>query len=433
MGSNDVLRVLRLVFWETTARCNLHCVHCRRLDVNAEVQGELTTDEGRRLMDDISAIGAGQGFVPIVVFSGGEPLCREDIFDLAEYAKGCGLHTALATNGTLLDAMMVEKVKAAGFSRVSISLDGASAEVHNRLRNEQGSFEAAMAGARRLREAAVEFQINMTVTRATAGDIDAVFALAEEIGAAAVHLFVLVPVGCGRELEEGQMLSGEELERVLMRLAEKERAGVRLKVTCCPSYQRIRKARGQRGEALRGVSGSEGTDSFVPRNIFDEARGTRHEALRGVSGSEGTDSFVPRNIFDEARGQRGEALRGGADSCLCRNDKEESRDDIRAVRVPMRGCLAGSGIVFVSHKGEVFPCGYLPVRCGNVLEETLSQIWQKSPVLNELARLDGLKGKCGVCEYRKICGGCRARAYAVSGDYMESEPSCSYVPKGWKE
>ncbi|MBP8606045.1 MAG: radical SAM protein [Phycisphaerae bacterium] len=339
----DYTRTLRLLFWESTARCNLSCIHCRRLD--AEQTADLTTLQAKEMMDQLAALGQAQAFMPLLVFSGGEPLCREDLFELLEYAAAKGIHRALATNGTLIDAAAARKIKSAGVQRVSVSLDGADARIHNKLRRQDGSFEAAVCGIRHLRHNDVPFQINMTLTRHNAGHLDAVLELACALGAAAVHVFGLVPVGCGQQLDCEQMLSAEEYEQLLRHIARKEEtAGIELKVTCVPHYQRV-----------------------------------------------------------------------------IRQEKPQPRR-------MSKGCLAGSGVLFVSHKGEVFPCGYLPVFCGSILHGTLTDIWHSSPDLARMQDAGQLKGKCGVCCFKTVCGGCRARAFAATGDYMEAEPMCIYQP-----
>ncbi len=343
-------RKLRLLFWESTSQCNLSCAHCRRIETDEAADSDMTTAEAMQLIDQLAQVGQAQDFMPILVFSGGEPLCRNDIFELIETAVSKKIKCALATNGTLIDKELAEKIKAAGVERVSVSLDGATEQVHNKLRKLDGSFEAAVNGTQCLQQCDVPFQINMTVTRYNAHQLDDIFVLAEELGAVAVHLFMLVPVGCGEEFAEEDMLSAEEYERLLHHIAQKEQ-NVRLevKVTCGPHYERV---------------------------VREE--GIEHRPMS-------------------------------------------------------RGCLAGSGVLFVSHTGQVFPCGYLPVDCGNILNTALDQIWAESPELAKMRDPQQLKGKCGVCGYRGVCGGCRARAFAATSDYMEAEPMCVYTPPKRKD
>jgi radical SAM protein with 4Fe4S-binding SPASM domain len=370
---SDPQRKLRLLFWESTIRCNLSCAHCRRIESDEAVESDLTTEQAIRLIEQLAQVGYRQDFMPILVFSGGEPLCRKDIFELIHEAGVKGVKCALATNGTLIDQDVAAKIKAAGVERVSVSLDGATAEIHNKLRKLEGSFEDAVRGVGHLRKCGVPFQINMTVTRYNAHQLDDIFVFAEELGAVAVHLFMLVPVGCGEEFAEEDMLSADEYEQLLKRIARKEQAGgLEIKVTCGPHYERV----------------------------------IREEKM-AAAGGQTTPSNPDRS------------------PCPGRPDGPQHG--------PMsKGCLAGLGVLFVGHSGDVFPCGYLPVHCGNILQMPLEQIWKNSPDLAMMRDTQRLKGKCGVCGYRAVCGGCRARAFAATGDYMEAEPMCTYHPPGRK-
>jgi radical SAM protein with 4Fe4S-binding SPASM domain len=366
---SDPQRKLRLLFWESTIRCNLSCAHCRRNESDEAVASDLTTAQAGQLIDQLAQVGRRQDFMPILVFSGGEPLCRKDIFELIREAGAKGVKCALATNGTLIDQDVAARIKAAGVERVSVSLDGATAEIHNKLRKLEGSFEAAVEGAGHLRKCGVPFQINMTVTRYNAHQLDDIFLFAEKLGAVAVHLFMLVPVGCGEEFAEADMLSADEYEQLLKRIAGKERSGgLEIKVTCGPHYERV---------------------------IREEKMAT--------AGGQTTPSHPDRP------------------PCPGRPDGPQHG--------PMsKGCLAGLGVLFVGHSGDVFPCGYLPVHCGNILQTPLEEIWNNSADLARMRDTDQLKGKCGMCGYRAVCGGCRARAFAATGDYMQSEPMCTYNP-----
>lgn len=369
MKQPDPKRKLRLLFWESTIRCNLSCAHCRRVETDEAVITDMTTGQARQLIDQLAQLGHRQDFMPILVFSGGEPLCRNDIFELIEYGVSRQIKCALATNGTLIDAAIAGKIKAAGVERVSVSLDGATGEIHNKLRRLEGSFEAAVKGIDGLREQGVPFQINMTITRYNAHQLDAIFGFAEALGAVAVHLFMLVPVGCGEEFAEEDMLSADEYEELLKRIAAKEHTGrLEVKVTCGPHYERVIR------EQSSGQSPTVPSDANAPAPGCPGAHpGPRHGRMS-------------------------------------------------------KGCLAGSGVLFVGHNGEVFPCGYLPIHCGNVLKTPLAVIWNDSDDLAKMRDTRELKGKCGVCGYRAVCGGCRARAFAATGDYMQAEPMCMYSP-----
>jgi AdoMet-dependent heme synthase len=359
----ETRQMLRLLFWESTIRCNLTCAHCRRVESDETAHKDLSTSQASGLIEQLAELGGGQPMMPVLVFSGGEPLCRQDLFELIEQARSLGITTALATNGTLIDAAIAEQRHHSGVARVSVSLDGATADVHDRLRQLKGSFERAIEGIGYLRDAKVPFQINMTLTRHNAGQLQEIFELAKSLGSVAVHIFMLVPVGCGRSLADTDMLSPEQYEQKMLEICRLDGQGeLQMKVTCGPHYERVIRQEGLYKSRLKaGHSGG---------------------AVPGRSGHGGTS----------------------------------------------KGCLAGLGVLFVGHQGDVFPCGYLPVKCGNVLEQKLSDIWYNSEDLALMRDTSRLEGKCGVCGYRQICGGCRGRAYAASGNYMAEEPFCAYVP-----
>ena len=356
-------QILRLLFWEFTIKCNLSCAHCRRLESDEAIGKDLSTEQGKDLIEQLAAIGRGQPIMPILVFSGGEPLCRSDLFELVGYANSLKITTALATNGTLIDSEIAEQLRNSGIARVSISLDGATADVHDKLRRLKGSFERALQGAKQLRQNNVPFQINITLTKQNAHQLEDIYQLAKSIGAVAVHVFMLVPVGCGQILAQTDMLTPGEYEQKLIEICQLDGRGeLQIKVTCGPHYERIIRQSG----------------------LYK----TRMEAKHPGS----------------------------------------SVSDMGRSAAASRGCLAGVGLLFVSHQGDVFPCGYLPVKCGNVLTERLSEIWENSKDLAKMRDVSNLEGKCSLCGYRQICGGCRARAYGVTGNYMAEEPFCAYIP-----
>jgi len=340
-------QLLRLLFWESTIKCNLRCAHCRRLEPDAAATSDMSTDQAKGLIQQLAELGRKQPFMPILVFSGGEPLCRDDLFELVAEANNAGLMTALATNGTLINESVAEQIANSGIARVSVSLDGATAEVHDEMRQLEGCFDKAIEGLKDLSEKQVAFQINITLTKKNAHQLEDVYNLAKSIGAVAVHIFMLVPVGCGQTLAETDMLSAEQYEEKLIEISRLDALDdLQVKVTCGPHYQRV----------------------------------IRQQGL---------------------------------------NTKK---------RQSGKGCLAGLGVLFVSHSGDVFPCGYLPVNCGNILEEKLEDIWLGNKDLAKMRQPDLLEGKCSICGYREICGGCRARAYSATGNFLAEEPFCAFVP-----
>jgi heme b synthase len=362
---------LRLLFWETTAGCNLECVHCRRLDVSKELmKNDLSTDDSFRFIANLAEFAK-----PILVLSGGEPLFRPDIFDIATHARDRGLAVALATNGTLITEPVAQKIVAAGIRRVAISIDGADETTHDNFRRQPGSLAAALNGFRHLKRLGMSMQINCTVTKHNVHQIDTLYAMARDLGADALHLFMLVPVGCGVQIAESAMLPAEEYERVLNWMYEKSKLSeLHLKATCAPHYFRI--IRQRRAE-----------DKLVAAAV---------PAAHPHSRAAGTAA----------------ATTGPGMSAMT------------------KGCLAGSAICFVSHTGDVFPCGYLPVPAGNIRRQTMADIWNNSPVFQRLRDDDQLEGKCGCCEFKKVCMGCRARAfYEEDGNYMAEEPYCIYTPR----
>ncbi len=323
---------LRMLFWESTARCNLTCAHCRRVETSAS--DELNTDEAKRMFASVAELSR-----PVVVFSGGEPLLRDDWEQLAGAAADMGLPTALATNGTLIDDPLAGRVARAGFHRVAVSLDGADAETHDRLRGQSGAFAKAVEGVEALRRTGVPVQINATISRRNCADLDRLRDLAGSLTAEALHLFVLVPVGCGVELAETDLLRPAEYAAVLRWFAGRTNDDeLEVRLTCAPQQVRV--------------------------------------ADTGV-----------------------------------------------------RGCLCGVSVMFVGHTGKVFPCGYLPVDCGSVRHRPAADIWRDSEVFAKLRDRSRLKGPCARCSDSAACAGCRARAYAATGDYLAADAGCPFGPR----
>lgn len=370
----------RLVFWESTAGCNLECIHCRRITVADQlVPQDLNTQEVFTMIDEIAAFGR-----PIFVLSGGEPLFRPDIFEIARYATDAGLIVALATNGTLITADVARKIKESGVKRVSISFDGADAPTHDIFRG-QGAFDRAIKGMGHLRDVGVPYQINTTVAKHNVDQMPETLALAKGLGAVALHLFLLVPVGCGVEIADDQQISPAEYEEVLNWMYDAEmEGGIELKATCAPHYFRI-VAQRQAEERRNG--------------IVRERPHSMHRQKHAGGGHPG--------------GHPGSNGR-------------------HAMNAMTKGCLAGTGVTFISHRGEVFPCGYLPVEAGNIRRQGFQDIWENAPLFAELRNPDLLGGKCGACNFNHLCSGCRARAYGMTGDYLAEEPFCTYIPKGWE-
>lgn len=368
---------LRLLFWESTAGCNLSCVHCRRLDVSRELlRDDLSTEQAMALIHSLPQLGN-----PILVFSGGEPLMRPDLFDLASEATRIGLPIALATNGTIMDEKIAQRVVDVGFRRVSISFDGPDAATHDKFRGIDGAFEASIRGFRELRRLGMSMQMNTTVTKHNYARLDEMYQLALDLDADALHIFMLVPVGCGMSLSENIMLSSEEYEKALNWIYDRSLEGkLHLKATCAPHYFRVMRERAK-------LDGRPMPASAHPHRSLAPAA----SAHPGHPGSPHT----------------------------------AGRPDMSAMT---KGCLAGQAVCFVSHTGEVFPCGYLPLTSGNVKTTPLPTIWRESQIFHDIRDDSKLGGKCGLCEYKKVCMGCRARAYGTVGDYLAEEPNCGHTP-----
>ncbi|MBF0467607.1 MAG: heme b synthase [Desulfamplus sp.] len=341
---------IRLVAWETTRRCNLSCVHCRAAAEDHVYENELDTAAAMTLMDQIRD--AGQ---PIVILTGGEPLLREDIFDIAAYGTKIGLRMVMAPNGTMITPENAIKMKESGIKRISISLDGSTKESHDKFRGVDGAFEGALNGIDFAKDAGLEFQINTTITKTNLEEIPKILALAESLGAVAHHIFLLVPTGRGKYIVD-QEIDAKEYEKTLNWFYDqRDKTTLQLKATCAPHYYRILRQRAK-----------------------DEGKKVTFE-------SHGLDAVT-------------------------------------------RGCLAGTGFCFISHIGEVQTCGFLDVKCGDITKSTFKDVWQGSEVFKNLRDFNSLDGKCGICEYRKVCGGCRARAYESKENYMAEEPLCTYIP-----
>ena len=341
---------LRLVAWEITRNCNLSCVHCRASATMGPYEGELDTGAGIRLLDQIKAVGD-----PIIILTGGEPLLRPDIFDIARYGPDLGLRMVMAPNGTLITEEAAQKMADAGIKRISISLDGATREVHDRFRGVEGAFEGALRGVELAKKAGIEFQVNTTITKSNLDQITAIQELALELGAVAHHIFLLVPTGRGKYIVDKEIDALEYEHTLNWFYDQREKTPLQLKATCAPHYYRI----------LR--------------------QNAKRDGKKVTFETHGLDAVT-------------------------------------------RGCLGGIGFCFISHTGVVQPCGFLDLNCGDVTRQPFQEIWNKAEVFQNLRNYDELKGKCGVCEYRKVCGGCRARAYEATGDYMAEEPLCSYQP-----
>ncbi len=341
--------------WNVTRECNMKCSHCYINATEKKLSDELSTQEGKNLMDQICKVSK-----PLLILSGGEPLLRPDIYELIEYGASKGLKMGLGSNGSLIDDKVAAKLKAAGIATVSISIDSHIPAQHDEFRGVAGAWEKAVNACKALRKNNVLVQVNTTLTQQNYNQIDEIMSLAEEIGVENFHLFFLVPTGRGAKLADISPQKYEDMITNTFAKVTKHKLNVR--PSCAPQFMRIAKGMG----------------------------------------------------LD--------------------------------MRQWVRGCMAGLYYCRIYPNGDVTPCPYLPVKLGNVREKSFKEIWFNSDIFKALRDPNSLKGRCGACEYRSLCGGCRARAYGLSSDfidycgdlhepeelkndYLTEDPWCVYQPK----
>lgn len=361
-----------IVIWEVTRACDLVCQHCRADAVRDRHPAELTTAEGRALLDDIARFGPPH---PLVVLTGGDPFAREDLADLVAHGTSRGLSVALSPSVTpRLDRDALQALRAAGANAISLSLDGADAEVHDGFRGVDGVFDATLEAAGLIRELGFRLQINTTVTATTAPGLVRVLDRVLDLDAFLWSVFFLVGTGRGSDL---QPLDATDTEDVLHWLADVAHH-VPVKATEAPHFRRVVLQRHDAGDADPVARFGLGPTYTRLRAELDDLERTR-----------GLPTRVPRPPID---------------------------------------VNAGRGFVFVDHVGAVYPSGFLPLPAGSVRTAPLTAIYRESPLLRSLRQADGFGGRCGVCEFRTVCGGSRSRAYAATGDPLADDTSCNYVP-----
>jgi len=353
-----------LVFWETTRACQLACRHCRASATAQQLPGELTTAEGRNLIDQVAGFGRPY---PILIFTGGDCLLRSDLFDLVKYATGLGIPVALSPSVTpALTPLMIDQISANGVRAVSISLDGAVAATHDGVRGIPGHFEDTVQAIRALVAAGLTVQINTTVMQANVEELADIAALVSNLGANIWEVFFLVQVGRGTASEA---VSPIEHEDICHFLYDASHYGFIVRTVEAPFFRRV---------VARRKAGDPTPDSDL------------YLALSG----------------------RLKTLIGPA---------------MRQPKAHTAATRDGKGIVFVAYDGDVYPAGFLPHSLGNVRLDPIAQIYQDDPLLRRI-RAGNFTGRCGYCEYSDLCGGSRARAFAASGDPLAEDPACLYQP-----
>ena len=331
----------RVVAWESTRACNFACVHCRAEAQREPDPKQLTSIEAINLVDQIAEL-----CKPVFIISGGDPLQRKDIFEIAAYASSRGLRVVMSPSGSNLTAETFGKMKASGVKMISLSLDGSSPEVHDNFRQVAGAFNLAVKNMALASQNGFAFRVNTTVTLHNLDDLFNIQRVASEMGASEWDVFMLVPTGRGKVKME---ITPDQYEATIQSIYRASLTSpIPIKMTCAPQYMRV----------------------------------------------------------------------------IAQHQKEISQPHTGG-----RGCMAGNGFCFISHIGEVFGCGFLPVPAGDVRQQKFSQIYQQSPLFVQLRSHESLKGKCGECGYKGVCGGCRARALSVYKNYLEEEPYCIYKPK----
>ncbi len=351
-----------LVFWETTRACLLSCLHCRASAITKALPGELSTEEGYRLIDSVRSFGKP---FPTMIFTGGDPLMRKDLFDLLSYASLSGVSFAVSPAvTTLLTTDALAKLKAAGAASISLSLDGASPEMHDLIRGNAGTFERTIEVISNAIQLRINLQVNTAVMKRNFTDLPEILHLIRELGVKTWELFFLVKVGRGEFLQD---LSPEENESVCNFLYEASYYDLTVRCVEAPFIRRVVKQRKESG--------------IYWKNTNYQALHSRLVELEGFPRPESASTLGTS------------------------------------------GTLDGDGIIFVSYDGTISPGGLIPVNLGNVRRESLVDLYQRNELLTSI-RERKFNGSCGICQFKEICGGSRARAYSSSGDPLSSDPAC---------
>jgi radical SAM protein with 4Fe4S-binding SPASM domain len=399
-----------LAIWEVTQSCDLACKHCRAAAQPIAHPDELTNAEGKALIDQIAEM-----HVPIFVFTGGDPMKRKDVFELIRYAADKGVQVALTPSATpLLTRDAIFKLKEAGLVRLGISLDGSTPEIHDAFRGLSGAWARTIQAIEWANEAGIPIQVHTTISRHNAHDLDNLCALFERLAIVMWNVFFLVPVGRG---QLSDLLSGEEFEQVFGKIYElSHRVNFQIKTTEAMHYRRYLLQHNLEERRMSHGHGHPGSSKVAAALGYEAGAPTEPSVLKG-------HDFSRAEIdLNKSGGALAPAYEAGAPTADAQT---------RTASWATRRVNDGKGFLFVSHVGNVYPSGFLPIHAGNVREKPLSEIYRNAPIFKSLRDTSKLEGKCGVCEYKEICGGSRARAYAVTGDPLAQEPCCIYQPRHW--
>ncbi len=357
-----------IVIWEVTRACQLKCVHCRADAQLTPDPRELTHEEGINLIDQIYEMDN-----PMLVFTGGDCMMREDLFELADYAVKKGMRVSMTPSATAnVTKERMRRAKEVGLSRWGFSLDAPTAEIHDHFRGVPGSFDLTLEKIKYLNELNMPLQINTVISRYNYDHLEEMAKLVGELGAVMWYIFLLVPTGRGQMVACITPAQHEKVFRWLYQLSKT--APYDIKTTAAQHYRRVVLQEKARDHLIE-----KGDIRYEDSITTDFA--SMHDGLKRA----------PKSVND------------------------------------------GNGFAFVSHIGDVMPSGLLPIVGGNIRDTPLAEIYRESKVFKDLRQPDNYKGKCGTCEYNKICGGSRSRTYAVTGDYLESEPFCVYIPQAMRK
>ncbi len=349
-----------IVIWEITQACDLACRHCRAEAINYRNPQELNTQQGLKLIEEVNSMGT-----PIMVLTGGDPIKREDIFDLIQHGMELGMRMATIPAATKsLNFDLVKRLKESGLAQMALSLDGPNATIHDSFRGVPGSFDLPLKGAEYAHSVDLPLQINTVFSDYNFENFYDIAKLVRDLDVVFWEVFFLVPIGRGKVLKQMTALQYEKMFEKLYGFSKE--VDFIVKITEAPHYRRY---------VISQEMNKNNSDVELPGRL--------------------TRDFGPGNSIG---------------------------------RSP-KGVNAGNGFVFISHTGEIYPSGFLPVSTGNVRSDSLAEVYREHPLFHLLRNPDKLLGKCGICKYRNVCGGSRSRAYAMTGNVMASEPYCAYHPK----